>query len=335
MIRVGIVGATGYTARELIRILLRHPEVRIVAVTSRQEGRPGIATVHPQFVGRLDLALERHEPQQLASMADCVFCCLPHGASAVVVSRLADAGTRVVDLTADYRLSDAALYQTWYDQRHPDADRLGRVPYGLPELFRDAIRDAQVVANPGCYPTAAILALAPLLAKNLIDPSDIVVDAKSGISGAGRTPRLTTHYVEANECVAPYNVGRHRHQPEMEDVLARAIGTRPQILFTPHLVPMDRGILASIYVRPKVERDEDDWLEFFEAAYEAAPFVTVVEHLPATKDTMHTNHCHLTVRLVRDRLVVFAAIDNLGKGASGAAVQNMNIMFDVPETTAL
>ena len=335
MIRVGILGATGYTARELIRVLLRHPEVEIVALTSRQEGSPHIAAIHPQFAGRIDLTLERLGAIQIAAKTDCVFSCLPHGASAAVVSQIVAAKSRVVDFSADYRLSDIETYQTWYGEKHPDADRLGKVVYGLPELFRDDIRNAALVANPGCYPTAAILALAPLLTEQQIDPESIIVDAKSGISGAGRTPKLTTHFVEANECVSPYNVGRHRHQPEMEDVLHRATGRRPAILFTPHLVPMDRGILATVYARPSDERSEDEWLDWFESFYENAPFVTVVEHLPATKDTLHGNYCHLTVRKVRDQLIVFSAIDNLGKGASGAAVQNMNVMFGLPETVAL
>ena len=335
-IRVGILGATGYTARELIRVLLRHPGVEITTLTSRQEGSPHIATVHPQFAGRLDLALERLGAIQVAAKTDCVFSCLPHGASAAVVSQIVATGTRVVDFSADYRLSSLVQYQAWYGEKHPDADRLGHVAYGLPELFREEIRPAPLVANPGCYPTAVILALAPLLRENAIDPASIIVDAKSGLSGAGRTPKLTTHFVEANECLTAYSVGRHRHQPEMEDVLRRATGTAPLILFTPHLVPMDRGILATIYVTPRdTTRSEDEWLDWLEAQYEDAPFVTVVEHLPATKDTVNSNYCHLTIRKVRDRLIVFAAIDNLGKGASGAAVQNMNVMFGLPETLAL
>ncbi len=335
MIRVGILGATGYTARELVRILLRHPEVEIRVLTSRQEGRPPISAVHPQFAGRLELELTPTEPHHVAGQTDCIFSCLPHAASADVIAQLADSDVRIIDFSADYRLDDAATYQEWYGKRHPDPERLGQVAYGLPELFREQIRESKLVANPGCYPTAAILALAPLLKSEWIECHTIVVDAKSGLSGAGRTPKLTTHFVEANESVSPYSVGRHRHMPEMEQILGRIIGHRPSILFTPHLIPMDRGILATVYVRPTVNKSEDEWLDLLQTFYEGEPFVRVVEHLPATKDTLSSNFCDLTVRLVKERLVVFSAIDNLGKGASGAAVQNLNVMFGFPETLAL
>ncbi len=201
MIRVGILGATGYTARELIRVLLRHPEVEIRVLTSRQEGRPRISAVHPQFAGRLELELVSADPLQVAAETDCIFSCLPHGASADVIAQLADSDVRVIDFSADYRLDDGETYEEWYGKRHPDPERLGKVAYGLPELFRSAIREARLVANPGCYPTAAVLALAPLLKADVIEPDSIVVDAKSGLSGAGRTPKLTTHFVEANESV--------------------------------------------------------------------------------------------------------------------------------------
>lgn len=335
MIRVGVLGATGYTARELIRILLRHPQVEIAVLTSRQEGSPPISAVHPQFVGRIDLELRSMDPLQVACQTDCVFSCLPHAASAAVVAQLLQTDVRVIDFSADYRLNDAETYQHWYGERHPDATRLGHVPYGLPELFRDAIRQSPIVANPGCYPTSAILPLAPLLKQDLIDARSIIIDAKSGLSGAGRTPKLTTMFAEANECVTAYNVGRHRHTPEIEQILGRAAGSQPQVIFTPHLVPMDRGILSSIYATPTVKKSEDDWLETLAESYRGEPFVRVVDHLPATKDTMNSNYCHITARVVRDKLLLLSAIDNLGKGASGAAVQNMNVMFGLPETTAL
>ncbi len=340
MIRVGVLGATGYTARELIRVLLRHPEAEICVATSRQEGNPLVSAVHPQFAGRLEIELTAVDPIQVAGETDCIFSCLPHAASADVIAQLAQCDVKVIDFSADYRLDDAASYQQWYGKKHPDPEQLGKVPYGLPELFRDAIKSAKLVANPGCYPTAAILALAPFLKHDAIEADSIIVDAKSGLSGAGRTPKLTTHFVEANESVSPYAVGRHRHMPEMEQVLGRIEGSRieegrPSILFTPHLIPMDRGILATVYARPKEDRSEDDWLDLLQEFYRDEPFVRVVEHLPATKDTLSSNYCDLTVRLVRGRLIVFSAIDNLGKGASGAAVQNMNVMFGLPETMAL
>ncbi len=258
MTRIAILGATGYTAVELIKILLRHPEAEIVAVTSRQEGQPHIAMIHPALTGRVDLRLEDLSPAEVAARADCVFSCLPHGASATVIPALLDAGRRVVDFSADYRLNDAEVYEQWYGQKHADPARLGKVVYGLPELFRKDIPPAQLVANPGCYPTSAILALAPLLKAGMIDPKTIIVDSKSGVSGAGRTLKLTTHYPECNESISAYNVGRHRHQPEIDQILSMAAGAAVEVVFTPHLVPMDRGILSTTYSQPDRGRRRED-----------------------------------------------------------------------------
>ncbi len=334
MVRVGILGATGYTALELMKILQRHDEVEIVVLTSRQEGNPHVAAIHPQLAGRLDMHLEDLEPSQVAARCDCVFSCLPHGASANVVRQLLDAGRRVVDFSADYRLNDADVYCTWYGQKHVDPQRVGKAVYGLPELFGDQIPDAALVANPGCYPTSAILAISPLLKARLIQADGIIVDSKSGISGAGRTPKLTTHYPECNESIVAYNVGRHRHTPEIDQVLTLVGGQEVQVVFTPHLVPMDRGILTTAYALPTGDATEQDLLAALRTFYDGQPFVRVVEHLPATKDVMGSNFCDVTVRLVRGRVVMIGCIDNLIKGASGAAVQNFNLMFGFPETTA-
>ena len=335
MIRVGILGATGYTALELIKILLRHPEVIITALTSRQEGRPHIATIHPSLTGRLDLCLEDFGATVLADRCDCVFSCLPHAASAESAKALVAAGVRVVDFSADYRLDDAVSYKKWYEHDHPDAERLGKTPYGLPELFREQIPSAQLIANPGCYPTSAILPLAPFLKGDLIEPTDIIVDSKSGVSGAGRTPKLSTLFPECNESISAYSVGKHRHQPEIEQILGRATGKSVEIIFTPHLVPMDRGILTVCYARPTRVMTEDEAYSTLKDFYAGQPFVRVVKHLPATKDTTHTNFIDITARIARSRLVLISTEDNLIKGASGAAVQNFNLMYGFPETTAL
>nr|MCS5617918.1 N-acetyl-gamma-glutamyl-phosphate reductase [Pirellulales bacterium] len=220
MITVAVLGATGYTALEAIKILLRHPEAEIVAVTSRQEGRPPISSVHPGLVGRLELELEDLEPEEVGRRADCVFGCLPHCASAEILPQVLAGGAKVVDFSADYRLDDAATYLEWYGHDHPDAGKLGTTIYGLPELFRERIITQQLVANPGCYATAAILPLGPLLKAGLVELSDIIIDAKSGVSGAGRSPKLMTHFPECNESISAYNVGRHRHTPEIEQILA-------------------------------------------------------------------------------------------------------------------
>ncbi|MEN6451386.1 MAG: N-acetyl-gamma-glutamyl-phosphate reductase [Thermoguttaceae bacterium] len=335
MTRIAILGATGYTALELIKILLRHPEAEIVAVTSRQEGQPPIAMIHPSLTQRLDLRLEDLSPAEVAARAECVFSCLPHGASASVVPALLDAGRRVVDFSADYRLNDPAVYAQWYGLQHVDAARLGHVPYGLPELFREQIPPAQLVANPGCYPTTAILALSPLLKAGLIDPRSIIVDSKSGVSGSGRTLKLTAHYPECNESISAYNVGRHRHQPEIDQVLSIAAGAPVEVVFTPQLVPMDRGILTTAYSQPTREVSEQTLLQTLRDFYADEPFVRVVDHLPATKDSMGTNFCDITVRLVRGRVLCISCLDNLIKGAAGAAVQNFNLMYGFDETTAL
>jgi N-acetyl-gamma-glutamyl-phosphate reductase len=335
MIRVGILGATGYTAYELIKILLRHPEVEIRVLTSRQEGRRPVADVHPSLVGRLDLPLEDLGPEQVAERCDCVFSCLPHAASAKVVKVLADAGKRVIDFSADYRLNDADVYATWYGEAHADPDRVGTVPYGLPELFAPQISGARIVANPGCYPTSAILALAPLLQARRIRREGIILDSKSGVTGAGRTPKLTTLFSECNESLAAYNVGRHRHTPEIDQILSLAAGAPLEVIFTPHLVPMDRGILTTAYAVPVGELTEAEAVEILRDFYRDRPFVHVVDALPGTKHVSGTNACHLAVRCVRGRVLVISCIDNLIKGASGAAVQNFNWMCGFPETTAL
>lgn len=334
MTRVGILGATGYTALELIKLLLRHPHAQIAAVTSRQE-KTHIAAVHPSLSGRIDLTLEDFGPEAVAQRCDCVFSCLPHVASAESCMALLSAGVRVIDFSADYRLDDAATFQKWYEHEHPDPARLGKTVYGLPELFREQIAAAPLVANPGCYSTSAILPLAPLLKAGWIETQDIIVDSKSGVSGAGRTPKLNTHFPECNESISAYGVGKHRHQPEIEQILGRATGKKVDVIFTPHLTPMDRGILSAIYCRPTKSVSEEQVLSLLAEFYEGEPFVRIVKHLPTTKDTAHTNFVHITARVVKGRILLISAEDNLIKGASGAAVQNFNLMFGYPETTAL
>jgi N-acetyl-gamma-glutamyl-phosphate reductase len=334
-ITVAILGATGYTAVEAIKILLRHPHAKIVAVTSRQEGGTPVSSIHPSLVGRLDLPLEDLAPEEVGRRADCVFGCLPHAASAEILPRVLAAGAKVVDFSADYRLDDPATYLEWYGHEHPDAGRLGRTVYGLPELFRRQIAGADLVANPGCYSTSAILPLAPLLKSGLFETDDIIIDSKSGVSGAGRQPKLMTHFPECNESMSAYNVGRHRHTPEIEQVIARHAATRPSVIFTPQLAPMDRGILSTIYIRPRQAIGEGEVMQLLRDAYAGERFVRIVDHLPGTKDTVDTNFCDITARVVRGRVLLISCLDNLVKGAAGAAVQNFNVLFDLPETCGL
>lgn len=251
------------------------------------------------------------------------------------------AGLKVIDLSADYRLSDPGVYEEWYGHVHTDPTRLGRTVYGLPELFADQIPGQDLIANPGCYTSTSILALAPLLANGLIEPTGIIVDAKSGVSGAGRTPKTNLLYAECNESFSAYSVGVHRHQPEIEQVLTVMAQAPVDVIFTPHLVPMDRGILATIYATPtgtpaaSSNRGTDELLTAMREFYSGKPFVRVVDHLPKTKDVAYTNYCDVTVRRVKDRVVVLSVLDNLIKGAAGVAVQNFNLLCGYDETTGL
>lgn len=336
MVRVAILGATGYTALELIKILLRHPQAEITALTTRQEGSPPAHSIHPSLYGRLDVKCEDLSPADVAKRADIVFCALPHVASMEAVPALLAGGCRVVDLSADYRLKDPAVYEKWYGHAHSDSARLAGTVYGLPELWADRIPSQQLIANPGCYTSASILGLAPLLKAGLIEATGIIIDAKSGVSGAGRAPKLNTLYSECNESVSAYSVGgKHRHLPEIEQVLTESTGKPVEALFTPHLIPMDRGILATMYGRLTRTASDAELLQTVREFYVGKPFMRIVEHLPATKDSAHTNYCDITVRTHRGQAIVISCLDNLIKGAAGVAVQNFNLMCGFPETTAL
>ena len=335
MTPVAILGGTGYTARELIRLLLRHPQVEIVAVTTRQDDPPTVAESHPELIGRCSVKMENLTPSQVAERAEVVFCCLPHAASAESVMEMAGKA-KIIDLSADYRLSDVELYEKCYSVKHPDAGRLGNVPYGLPELFRKEVATADIIANPGCFPTSAILPLYPLLQAGVIDPTDIVVDSKSGVSGAGRTPKQGTLFCEVNETTAAYSVGTHRHQPEIGHILQRATGVEVNAVFTPHLVPMERGILSTIYTTLQDKAlGASDLLQILRTAYQGEPFIEVTDTLPTTRQVSFTNGCHMTARVNGNKLILLSVIDNVTKGASGAAIQNMNLMMGWEETTAL
>jgi N-acetyl-gamma-glutamyl-phosphate reductase len=336
MTKVAILGGSGYTALELIKLLLRHPAVEIVAITSRQDERPHIAELHHPLSGRLNLRCEPLDADRLVARGvRCVFSCLPHGASMVVLPPILERGLRVIDLSADYRLRDPNVYAQWYGASHDDLAHLAQAVYGLPELFAEELPTAQLVANPGCYPQTAILGLAPLVADGLLDLRSIVIDSKSGVSGAGRTPKLTTHFPECNESVAAYAIGNHRHTPEIEQGLSDVAGEPVEVLFTPHLIPMDRGIFSTIYAVPRRPRTQAELMEVYRAYYARAPFVRVVEHLPATKDCSGSNFLDVSVRVVRDRVVVLACEDNLVRGASGVALQNFNHMYGHDERTGL
>jgi N-acetyl-gamma-glutamyl-phosphate reductase len=335
---VAVVGASGYAARELIQILLRHPTARVTVATSRQDEAPRLDALHPSLARRIDLTCEAFDPDRVAERASYAFLALPHTASLAVVPGLRERGVRVIDLSADYRLTDPQVYADWYGHEHTDPAGLKDAVYGLPELFRDKIPAAHLIANPGCYTSTSILALAPLIAEDLVERTTIIIDAKSGVSGAGRSPLLNYHFPECNESLSAYSVGRHRHTPEIDQVLTTVAGGRGEpveVIFTPHLVPMDRGIFATIYAQPRRTAVEHDLLELYRSFYAISPFMRVVSHLPATKDSALTNFCDIAVRVVKGRIVILACLDNLIKGAAGVAVQNLNLMLGCLETTAL
>jgi N-acetyl-gamma-glutamyl-phosphate reductase len=323
--KIAILGGSGYTALELLKILLRHPGAEVVAVTSRQEDTPLVADMHPVLADRIHLRCEPFDADRLlAKGVQCAFGCLPHGASMQSVPQLLERGVRVIDLSADYRLRDPNVYAQWYGESHEDVAHLA-----------EEINGATLIANPGCYPQTAILALAPLAAGKYVDLKSIIVDSKSGVSGAGRTPKLPYHFPECNENFSAYAVGTHRHTPEIEQILTEVAGEVVEVLFTPHLVPMDRGIFSTIYATPHRPMTPTQLTELYREYYCNAPFVRVVDHLPATKHTTGTNFLDIAVRVVRDRIVVLATEDNLIRGASGVAVQNFNRMYGFDEKTAL
>ncbi|MCG1024403.1 MULTISPECIES: N-acetyl-gamma-glutamyl-phosphate reductase [Dehalobacter] len=335
MIKVGILGATGYTGQELLRLLNNHPEVTLAHLGSSTSAGKRISDICPHLQESLENVLETEELPDV----DVVFMALPHGIAAARARELMEHGIKIVDLGADFRLKDAQEYENWYKVKHADPALLPKAVYGLPELYRNEIAGKALVANPGCYPTASQLALVPLLRAGLLDPNSIIIDAKSGVSGAGRGIVQNLHYSEVNENFKAYGVGVHRHTPEIEQQLSGAADAKVVISFTPHLVPMTRGILATIYAGVKSGITEQELRDCWQQDYEKEPFIHVMpeREWPQTKYTNGSNHAFLQLRYDQrtGRVVLVSVIDNLVKGASGQAIQNMNILFDLPETTGL
>jgi len=335
MIKAGIVGGTGYTGVELLRLLCQHPQVELTAITSRKEAGMPVADLFPSLRGRVDLAFTSPEDAPL-DRCDVVFFATPNGVAMQQARALLDAGVRVIDLAADFRIQDIAEWQRWYGMEHACPDLVAEAVYGLPEINRERIRTARLVANPGCYPTAVQLGFLPLIEAGVVDTSWLVADCKSGVSGAGRKAETHILYAEATDSFKAYAVPGHRHWPEIRQGLARMAGHAVGLTFVPHLTPMIRGIHATLYARLTREVDLQ---ALFEGRYEAEPFVDVLpaKAHPETRSVRASNLCRIAVHRPQggDTVVVLSVIDNLVKGASGQAVQNMNLLFGLAETTGL
>ena len=343
MIRVGIIGATGYAGIDLVRLILNHPHAAIEWVTSESYKGQKLSDVYPHLAGRTDLICSEMDLKKLAPKVDVIFIALPNGMAMSLAPAVVEAGKKVIDMGADFRLKDPDLYKKWYGDVHSSTKLLKQAVYGLPELHREEIAQASVVGNPGCYPTASILGLAPLMAQGIVELDSIIVDAKSGVSGAGRTASLHTHFSEANEAISAYKVASHRHTPEIEQELSALAGEKFSLTFTPHLVPMTRGILATLYAKRSAARKNSSPLTVaqlesdYRAFYKDSPFVRIQKELPTTKQVSGTNYCDIAIRLdeATQRIIVLSVIDNLVKGAAGQAVQNLNLMFGLPENSGL
>lgn len=335
MIKVGIVGGTGYTGVELLRLLASHPQVSLEVITSRSEAGMAVAELFPNLRGHVNLKFTEPDVDTLAA-CDVVFFATPHTVAMALVPELIKRGTRVIDLSADFRLKDIPLWEKWYDTKHTCPELVSKAVYGLPEVNREAIKDAQLIAVPGCYPTATQLGFLPLLEAGIIDNKNLIVDAKSGVSGAGRKAAIPTLLTEASENMKAYAVSGHRHLPEIEQGLAAIAADKVKLTFVPHLTPMIRGIHATLYAKLTGEADLQ---ALFEQRYQDEPFVDVLpagSH-PETRTVRGGNTCRLAVHQPQgsDTVVVLSVIDNLVKGASGQAIQNMNIMFGLDENLAI
>ncbi|MAK54362.1 MAG: N-acetyl-gamma-glutamyl-phosphate reductase [Pusillimonas sp.] len=337
-IKVGIVGGTGYTGVELLRLLSRHPNVELTAITSRKEEGMPVAQMYPNLRGHVDLCFTTPETSPL-EQCDVVFFATPHGVAMAQAQSLLDHGVRVIDLAADFRLQDTVVFEQWYKMPHTCPDILAQSVYGLPELNRQKIASARVVGNPGCYPTTVVLGLLPLLRQQgLIDPSYIIADCKSGVSGAGRKASVPTLFSEASDNFKAYGVGGHRHHPEITEQLEGIAGGAVQLTFLPHLVPMIRGMFSTIYVRIPPSAQDTDFQALYEQHYNGEAFVDVMPagSAPETRSVRASNQLRIALQRPNPgQLIILVVQDNLVKGAAGQAVQNMNLMFDVPETTGL
>ncbi len=339
MIKIAIAGATGYTGSELLRILYHHPEASVVKITSERSAGSHITEIFPQFRDLYDLAFESLRSETFLQDVDLLFLALPHGESMKVVRGITNDSIPIIDLSADFRLHHSELYPQWYHREHPAPDLLNQWVYGLPELHREKIIQAKYVANPGCYPTSAILGVSPLVQKGMIELQGMIFDAKSGVTGAGKSPKAHLHFPEAHEALMAYRIGEHQHTPEIEQEVSLLAGKEVTIQFTPHLVPMNRGVYNTIYAALSQQVSTRDLIEIYQEFYQGEPFVRVLPEgvFPNTKQVRGTNFCDIGLKADprTGRAILTSAIDNLIKGAAGQAVQNMNLIMGFEETTGL
>ena len=336
-LNICILGASGYTGAELVRLLFGHPQVSISHVTASRHAGRALGEVFPHLAHTVDLELSNPDPSLIPDDIDVVFAALPHGASAELIEKIYERDVRIIDLGADFRLTEGT-YRDWYGD-HPCAHLLENAVYGIPELHAERISKTKLVANPGCYPTSSILPLAPLLENGMVEPSGITIDSKSGASGAGRNPSLDLHFCEVSEGMKAYKVGEHRHTPEIEQGLSDFLGSKVEVIFTPHLIPINRGMLSTIYVNLSGSHKTRDLLDALGQFYKNSPFVRILPEgtFPNTSWVRGSNFCDIGVKTdpQKRRAIIVCAIDNLVKGASGQAIQNMNIMLDFPEDLGL
>lgn len=335
--KISIIGATGYTGAELVKILLKHPQVEIETITSQSFANKKISEVYPWLV--TDLVCQKLNIKKIASSSSLIFTALPHHTSMGIVGKLYSEGKRIVDLSADFRFSDPSIYEKWYGVPHQKKELLKEAVYGLPELYREKIKKAHLVANPGCYPTSSILALAPLVSNSLVKENSIIIDAKSGVTGAGRAPNLATHFPEVNENICAYRVEGHRHIPEIEQQLSKLAQEEITVTFVPHLVPLNRGILSTCYANLKQKTSTKELVKLYKNFYKKELFVEILEEgrFPETKDVTNSNRCRMGIAVneKNSRVIIISAVDNLSKGAATQAVQNMNIMCGFEEAMGL
>jgi N-acetyl-gamma-glutamyl-phosphate reductase len=336
MVRVGVVGATGYTGEEIVRVLSGHPLVRLTALSAIVEKEEPISKIFPSLAGKTDLVCKRPNTDETISKVDLVFLALPHRVSMEAAPKFLIAGKKVIDLSADYRLPPD-VYKAWYGVEHKDKENIGKAVYGLPELYAEKIKTAKLVANPGCYPTSVLLGLAPALADGCVKSEFIIADSKSGVTGAGRKADVALSFGEVDENIKAYKANEHQHKPEINKIASELAGEKVDVVFTPHLVPLNRGILSTLYMRLRKGMETKDALDLYRKFYRGKPFVRICDEgiFPQLRNVFMTNCCDVGLKVTGDVLIVVSCIDNLMKGAAGQAAQNMNLMCGFEETEGL